>query len=172
LRRDVRQTRRLSWFHNWTGAGDIQLHTGKGQPVILKDQNRETVFQRGFNWFAQLDLKNFFQEHGLKVIFTLATVLVLVALRNMIAWKEVGAVAVRLVPVVLLGLTGMFWLFGQKTREENPWAAFVYHGLSAALPAFDVFAIHRYWMGDALAAKPVFLMACAAATAASVFFTL
>jgi hypothetical protein len=110
-------------------------------------------------------LQVFLQEHALKILFALATVLTLVALRSMIAWEEVGQVVVRLIPAVPLGLTALFWVFGQKTRCENPWAAFVYHGLTAVLLGFDVIAVSKYWLFGMLTARPALLSACAAATA-------
>ena len=107
-------------------------------------------------------LRQFFQKHALQIIFALATVLVLAALRSMMGWDWIGDVAMRLLPVVPLGLTAMFWAFGQKTREENPWAAFVYHGLAAALSGFDVLALNKYWLPAPLPAKPVLLLAALA----------
>lgn len=107
----------------------------------------------------------FFQENALKIVFALATVLVLAALRSMLAWEWMDAVMVRLIPGVPMGLAAMFWAFGQKTRQENPWAAFVYHGLTAALAGFVVVAANKYWFMGALTAKPAFLAASLAATA-------
>src|SRR5579871_635709 len=112
-------------------------------------------------------LRNFFQAHGLKVLFALATVLVIVALRSMIAWDWVGQIAMRLIPAVPLALTGMFFLFGQQTRRENPWAALIYHGLAATLLGFDVIAVNKYWLFGLLTAKPAAALACLAATAAA-----
>lgn len=112
-------------------------------------------------------LRNFFQAHGLKVLFALATVLVVVALRSMIAWDWVGAVAMRLIPAVPLGLTVMFWMFGQQTRRENPWAALIYHGLATTLFGFDVIAINKYWLFGLLTAKPAAALACLVAIAAA-----
>jgi hypothetical protein len=108
-------------------------------------------------------LRQFFQKHALQIIFALATVLVLAALRSMLGWDWIGDVAMRLLPAVPLGLTVMFWTFGQKTREENPWAAFVYHGLSGALSGFDVIALNKYWLPAPLPARPALLLAALAA---------
>ncbi len=112
-------------------------------------------------------LRQFFQKHALQVLFALATVLVLAALRAMLGWTWIGDVVMRLLPVVPLGLTAMFWMFGQKTRDENPWAAFAYHGLAAALSAFDVIALNKYWLPAPLAAKPALLLAALVALAVS-----
>ncbi len=109
-------------------------------------------------------LGEFFQEHALKALFALATVLVLVAVRSMLAWDWMDLLAVRLIPVVPLGLAVLFWLFGQKTRRENPWAAFVYHGVAAALVALDLIAINKYWL-FALPTRQVLLASSLAATA-------
>ncbi len=112
-------------------------------------------------------LRRFFQKHALQVLFALATVLVLAALRTMLGWTWIGDLAMRLLPVVPLGLTAMFWTFGQKTRTENPWAAFAYHGLAAALCAFDVIAVNKYWLPTPLPAKPAFMLASLAAVGVS-----
>src|SRR5579871_4000834 len=118
-------------------------------------------------------LRNYLQRYAIQTLFVLAAILVLTALRSMIAWEAVGAVAIKLVPLVPLLLTWMFWAFGQRTRQENPWAAFVYHALVAALTAFDLVAIHRYWLnGMVLSAKPMFCLAAGTATGVAVWMLL
>ncbi len=91
-------------------------------------------------------IQQFFQQNALKIVFAMATLLVLAALRSMLGWDWIGVVAMRLMPLIPFGLTAMFWAFGQKTRSENPWAGFVYHSLAAALLAFDVLAVDKYWL--------------------------
>lgn len=112
-------------------------------------------------------LRVFFQEHALKLLFALATVLVLVALRSMLAWEWVNRAGILMIPAIPLGLSLAFWVFGQKTRQDNPWAAFVYHGLTAALAAFDVLAVNKYWLAGAMTARPAFLAASLASAAAA-----
>jgi hypothetical protein len=110
-------------------------------------------------------LRIFLQEHALKIVFALAAILVLAALRSMLAWEWMDAILLRLIPLVPLTLTGMFAYFGQKTRQENPWAAFVYHALTAVLMGFDVVAANKYWLDGALALKPMLCTAFLASTA-------
>ncbi|MCW3096015.1 MAG: hypothetical protein JWL77_1633 [Chthonomonadaceae bacterium] len=109
----------------------------------------------------------FLQEHALKIVFALATVLVLIALRSILGWNATSTVFHILTPLVPLGLTAMFWQFGSRTQKENPWAAFVYQGLTAVLLGFDLFMLNRFWLttiGIDLPSKPLLLMACAAST--------
>jgi len=109
----------------------------------------------------------FLQEHALKIVFALATVLVLIALRSILGWNATNAVFLALTPLVPLGLTAMFWQFGRRTQEANPWAAFVYQGLSAVLLGFDLFMIDRFWLaagGMNLPNKPLLLLASAVST--------
>ena len=115
-------------------------------------------------------LRVFFQEHALKLIFALATVLVLIALRGLIAWESVGAIALQLVPVLTLGMTAMFGLFGQRTHRENPWAAFVYNGLAALLLGFDSLVIAKYWLANSIPLRPALFFAAGIATLATGYY--
>ena len=104
----------------------------------------------------------FLQEHALKIVFALATVLVLIALRSILGWNATNAAFLALTPLLSLGLTAMFWQFGRRTQQENPWAAFVYQGLTAVLLGFDLFMIDRFWLAAAgmnLSTKPLLLLA-------------
>ena len=119
------------------------------------------------------DLRLFFQAHGLKLIFALATMLVVYALKNLIAWQTVGDIAIRLVPLILIGLTFMFAQFGSRTRDENPWAAYAFHALACVLVAFDIGSINRFWLEPihlGLPHKPALLLACALGTALAGLF--
>ncbi len=101
----------------------------------------------------------FLQEHALKIVFALATVLVLIALRSILGWNETNAAFLALMPLLPVALTGMFWHFGRKTQLENPWAAFVYQGLTAVLLGFDLFIVNRFWLGAiSLSLPPKMLM--------------
>jgi hypothetical protein len=109
----------------------------------------------------------FLQEHALKIVFALATVLVLIALRSILGWNATSTVFHILTPLVPLGLTAMFWQFGSRTQKENPWAAFVYQGLTAVLLGFDLFMLNRFWLttiGIVIPSKPLLLTACAVST--------
>ncbi len=113
------------------------------------------------------ELRQFFQAHGLKLIFALATMLVGYALRNIIAWQTVGDIAIRTVPAILIGLTFMFAVFGARTRTENSWAAFVFHAMACVLAGFDVGPINRFWMAPLhleIPAKAALVVGCAVAT--------
>ena len=87
------------------------------------------------------------QRHGMKLLFALATLLTLIAIRGLIAWHEFGEIAIRCVPAIPIALTFMFWRFGVRTRQENDWASFVYRAFACGLLAFDLLAINRYWIG-------------------------
>ena len=94
--------------------------------------------------------------------------LVVYALKNLIAWQTVGDIAIRLVPLILIGLTFMFAQFGSRTRDENPWAAYAFHALACVLVAFDIGSINRFWLEPihlGLPHKPALLLACALGTA-------
>ena len=111
----------------------------------------------------------FFQDHALKIVFALATVLVLIALRSILGWNETSAAFFALTPLLPLGLTAMFWQFGRKTQAENPWAAFVYQGLTALLVGFDLFLINRFWfagLGINIPPQPLLLAATTASSTA------
>ena len=106
----------------------------------------------------------FLQENGLKIVFALATLLTLAALRSLLQWDWADALLVRLLPALPIGLTALFWNFGQKTREANRWAGFAFHGMTCALLAFDWLAINRQWLSDLIPLRP--LLALAFGTAA------
>ncbi len=106
----------------------------------------------------------FFQEHGLKIVFALATLLVLIALRSILGWEQTSGITHALLPLLPLGLTVMFWQFGRRTQQDNPWAAFVYQALTAVLLAVDLHVGHRYWLGMAgLVIPPKILGFCSCA---------
>ena len=109
----------------------------------------------------------FMQEHALKIVFALATVLVLIALRSILGWDKTNGAFLALLPALPIGLTVMFRHFGRRTQQDNPWAAFVYQGLSAVLTGFDLFIIDRFWLsavGMSVAAKPLLMVAGAVST--------
>lgn len=117
---------------------------------------------------APIEFGQFVQNHGLKLVFLLASLLLIFALRNIIAWQAVSVIAVRLLPLIVIGLTVMFALFGRYTRQENPWAAFTFHGMACLLSAFDVGAVNRFWLepiGAGLVLKPALLLASLTGTA-------
>ena len=106
----------------------------------------------------------FVQDNGLKITFALAALLVFAALRSLLQWGWIDTLAVRLVPVIPLLLTGLFFVFGQRTQRENRWASFAYHGTACATLAFDVLAVNRYWLPAPLALRPILLLAALAFT--------
>ena len=97
----------------------------------------------------------FLQENGLKIVFALATLLTLAALRSLLQWDWAGALLVRLLPAIPLLLTALFWKFGEKTRRENRWAAFAFHGMACALFTFDLLTVNRYWLFEAVPLRPL-----------------
>lgn len=119
---------------------------------------------------AGVDLRGialFLQEHALKLIFALATVLVLIALRSILGWSASNRIYLALLPLLPLGLTAMFQQFGRRTQEANPWAAFVYQGLVAVMAGFALFIVDRFWLtafGLPLAPKPLTLLAALVTT--------
>ena len=112
-------------------------------------------------------LRDFLEEHALKLVFGLATILVLVALRSMVEWDWLGALAMRAIPLAPLALSGLFWAFGEKTRRADAWAAVIYHGLAAVLIGFDVVAVNKYWFSGALSVRNAYLVSRLAATFAA-----
>ena len=109
----------------------------------------------------------FMQENGLKIVFALATLLTLAALRSLLQWDWADALLVHLLPAIPLLLTGLFWKFGEKTRRENRWAAFAFHGMACALLAFDLLTVNRYWLFEAVPLRPLLALAFGAGTLAA-----
>ena len=110
-------------------------------------------------------VRAFLQDNALKIVFALATLLTLAALRSLLQWDWADALLVRLMPALPLGLTLLFWNFGQKTRAENRWAGFAFHGMTCALLAFDCLTVNRYWLFGAIPPRP--LLALSFGTAAA-----
>ena len=116
---------------------------------------------------AESPARVFFQENGLKIVFALATLLTLAALRSLLQWDWAGALLARLLPVIPLLLTGLFWRFGEKTRQENRWAAFAFHGMACVLLTFDLLTVNRYWLSEAAPLRLLLAVSLGAGTLAA-----
>ena len=141
-------------------SDDFSVPSASESALIVPKQPSATLFPQTsgvYDRSAQEDKKDskkdedkepgVLQRHGMKLLFALATLLTLIAIRGLIAWHEFGEIAIRCVPAIPIALTFMFWRFGVHTRQENDWASFVYRAFACGLLAFDLLAINRYWIG-------------------------
>lgn len=80
------------------------FHSSLPEPARLPTADRSVSSARGFAVFLQ--------EHALKIVFALATVLVLIALRSILGWDKTNGAFLALLPALPIALTVMFRHFG------------------------------------------------------------
>ena len=113
----------------------------------------------GPSWIAE-----FLEAHWLKLLAALAAVFIFVGMRQVLGWEWVSTLAVRLIPVLPLGLTAGLYYFGMRARKSRTVGGFAYLAVSVGLAGFAVFAVNRYWLAEVIPPSLCLAVAAAAST--------
>src|SRR5947207_15938896 len=86
-------------------------------------------------------------------------------MRQLLGWQWVSELAIKLIPLLPIGLTVTFYRYGFRSLKERTVGGFGYCAVAIGLAAFSIFSINKHWLAGAI--QPPALTALIGLTASS-----